>query len=474
VPVEPSDPLIRAFEARVREDPAAPLLASPSRRASRGDVDALARAAGVVLGASGVEPEARVVLCAPNGPGFLASFLALRRSGLVPILSDAGSAGSELVRAARRLGAAAVLRCATGWPSGPGAWQCDLVSGRDAVALPEGADLIKLTSGSSGDPRGVAARSESLLADDEAITASMGLRGWDRFLATLPFSHSYGFSSLMVPALVRGTLLVIPDDGGPWSPFAAAREFEATFFPSVPVWLDGLLRFSDPPPVPPTLRRVITAGAPLSAETSARFRERYGLRIQVFYGASEVGGICFDREGGAAERGTVGSPLEGVRVTIEDDEGAPAEGEGAVVVRSPGAGLGYVPGSDPRLRDAVFRSGDRAAWVGSEVALRGRRDDWINVGGKKVDPREVEVILGSLPGVEEVAVVGMPVRGGERVRAVIACAPGRLCHEEVRAWCRGRLAAHKLPRSVIFLERLPRNARGKLDREAMRSLGSAP
>ncbi len=332
--------------------------------------------------------------------------------------------------------------------------------------------MVKLTSGSTGAPRGIAAPSEALLADDDALTLTMGLSADDRLLTTIPLSHSYGLASLALPALVRGTLLVIPEAASVYDPFVTAARLGATVFPTVPAYLDALARMSDPPPRPESLRKVITAGAPLSAATSARFREIFGLPVHVFYGSSECGGICYDREGGAAERGTVGAPVEGVRITLEPMDDGPCGG-GRVVVESPAVSAGYLPEPDERLADGRFRAGDLAVWQEGELALRGRVDDLVNIKGKKVNPREVEAILAGLPGVDESVVLGVPVEGrGEILRAVVACRAGNLTTSEVVAWCRGHLSAHKVPRSVILLEALPRNARGKLDRAALLALGT--
>ena len=473
----PQDPILRAFERIVRHDPLAPLVASAERRATTGDVDALARAAGTVLGDGALAPGTIVGLAAANGPGFLASVVALRRAGLAVLLLDARTPDSEALRILGSLGAPALLRCPGGWPGGPRDWTLTRLEAAaaapPAAPAPPGTGFVKLTSGSTGTPRGIATTCEALMADDAALATSMGLRGAGRFLATVPLSHSYGLSSLAVPALVRGTLLAVPEEAGVYDPFVTAARLEATFYPAVPAYLDALVRMSDPPPRPDCLRLVITAGAPLAAATSARFRERFGAPVHVFYGSSECGGICYDREGGAAERGTVGAPVEGVRITLEPMDEGPCGG-GRVVVESPAVSAGYLPEPDERLMDGRFKAGDLAVWQAGELALRGRVDDLVNIKGKKVNPREVEAILAELPGVDEAVVLGVPVEGrGEILRAVVACRAGNLTTSEVVAWCRGHLSAHKVPRSVILLEALPRNARGKLDRAALLALGTA-
>src|SRR5205814_5343530 len=162
--------------------------------------------------------------------------------------------------------------------------------------------------------------------------------------------------------LVRGSPIVVPDGDGPLAPLAAAEAARATVWPSAPAYLQALLRLSQPPPWPSSLRLVVSASAPLPGETAAQFRARFGLPVHVFYGASECGGICYDRDGTAAERGTVGEPVEGVGVTVErvgEDgaEGAVQVGSpsgGIVEVESPAVALGYLPSPDPRLSDGRF------------------------------------------------------------------------------------------------------------------------
>ena len=514
------DPLVRAFERLAAARPAAPLVVSAGRRATAADLDAQARAAARALGDDPPRPGEPVALLAANGPAFLAGLVALLRAGAAPLLLDARAPGAERARVARELGAPRLLACARAWPEGPGDWHAgrqigvpavngscrprpggkggavieltsgaviELTSGA-VIELTSGAVIeltsgavIKLTSGSTGAPRGIVTPVEALLADDDALSATMGLSDRDRLLAAIPFSHSYGLSSLVVPALARGRTLVVPGEDGPFGPLAAAAAAGVTAFPTVPAYLAALLRLDEPPPLPPSLRLVLTAGAPLPAETSARFRARYGRPVHVFYGASECGGICYDREGDAAERGTVGAPVEGVRIELEasggaDGEGTAADGGGRVGVRSPAVAAGYLPRPDPSLAGGRFLTEDLAVWRGGELALVGRLDDVINVRGKKVNPREVERVLRGLAAVEDVAVFAAPAAGGgacePTVRAVIACAAGALTREAVLSWCRDRLADHKRPRSVVLVERLPRTERGKLDRAALDRLAA--
>jgi long-chain acyl-CoA synthetase len=289
----------------------------------------------------------------------------------------------------------------------------------------------------------------------------------------VPLSHSYGLSSLAMPALRRGNLLVFPEPGWPFAPLEAAAEWEVSFFPTTPAWLNVLLRVARLPAWPRSLRLTLSAGAHLDGETAARFRAAVGRPVHTFYGSSECGGICFDRDGGAAERGTVGAPIEGVRVALEPfEEGA---AEGIVTVVSPAVAAGYAPEAEPRLADGRFVTSDLGSWLGNEVALAGRVDDLINVRGKKVSPREVEDVVRRLAGVEEVAVVGVPQpgTGGHVVRAVVAGDPSVVRAATVIAHCRERLAPHKVPRSVVVVDRLPRNARGKLDRNALVAVAPA-
>ncbi|HET6899313.1 MAG TPA: class I adenylate-forming enzyme family protein [Vicinamibacteria bacterium] len=464
---EPST-LAAAFARMADQEPWAPLVVSSSRSTSRGEVAALARAAAEAVARS---PATHLVgLSAPNGPAFLAGVLALRQGGHGVLLLDPAAPLAERRRACAALGARAMLSCTQGWPIDSAEWVSAGIPDAPTSEVSRDVGFVKLTSGSTGAPRGVAATEAALLADEDALGRTMGLRAEDRILGAIPMSHSYGFSSVALPALRRGSIAVVPDEEGPLAPLRAASFASATVFPSAPAYLQALLKLSQPPAWPSSVRLVISASAPLPPDVAAQFHARFGRRVHVFYGASECGGICYDREGTAAQMGTVGEPVEGVRVRLEPLDGD-AE-EGLVTVESPAVALGYLPSGDERLGRGRFLSSDLGVFEGRALRLRGRVDGLINVKGKKVNPTEIECVLQRMPGVSEVVAFGVPSadKASDTVRAVIACPTGALGYDEVLAWCRAHLPEHKVPRSVVLVSAIPRTSRGKVSREELMAL----
>ena len=460
------DPFSNAFLALSAIEPGAAACVSPADVRTRGELSAQMQSSAAGLARAGVRSGTLVALCAPPGPAFVAAWLALRSLDACALLMDPGAAAPERERVLQHLGAGFSWSIGDGWDAAPLPGELE-ARGPASPACMQGISTLKLTSGSTGLPCGVAVRAEELLADGRNLVSTMGLTGADRMLCTIPFTHSYGFSVLPTPLCLLGACLILPEGE---DALEVASRFGATVLPSVPAWYQARLRLRSDWPA--SLRLHISAGAPLSADTAREFRQRTGRPIHAFYGSSECGGITFDRAGGAAERGTVGTPVDNVRVDLrpDPDDAAPACGAslGLVRVRSAAVASGYYradPARAGQLAAGQFYSEDLARFEGGELALRGRRSEWINVKGIKVDPREIEQVLAGMPGVREVAVVAgaLPGGRGEAVRAIIACEAQTLRYQEVVAWCRARLAAHKVPRSVVLVCELPRNDRGKLD-----------
>ncbi|MCE9609152.1 MAG: acyl--CoA ligase [Chthoniobacter sp.] len=383
--------------------------------------------------------------------------LALWHRRLVPLPLPDAMAATELEGTLATLGAAALVTLAGGQPhvqlraapTKPPAW---------AGPVP---DLLKLTSGTTSAPRAIRFRATQLLADAKHICAGMGLADDDLNFGVIPFAHSYGFSNLLTPLLTRGVRLVASDDRLPRAILDGLAATRATVFPGTPVFFQKLAELENRPLLP-ALRLCITAGAPLPAAAAERFAARFGLKIHVFYGSSECGGISYDAtEEPHYEDGFVGTPLPGVEVAAEGKIAGP------VTVRSAAVGDGYFPTTnDPALGGGRFVPGDLVRQSGRGLHLAGRTSDIINVAGRKLNPLEVEARLAACPGVTHAVVFGIPsaLRGEEPV----ACVAGsgleiadvlRFCHETLSAW--------QVPRDIWIVSEIPANERGKINRRAL-------
>src|ERR1700716_1654968 len=146
--------------------------------------------------------------------------------------------------------------------------------------------LLKLTSGTTAAPRAVRFRSEELLADCDQICRTMGVSDVDLNFGVIPVSHSYGFSNLLTPLIARGVPMVLSHDRLPRAVLVDFARTNATVFPGMPVFYQAFCEMENVPPLP-KLRLCISAGAPLPVATAKKFREKFGLLIHSFYGASE-------------------------------------------------------------------------------------------------------------------------------------------------------------------------------------------
>jgi acyl-coenzyme A synthetase/AMP-(fatty) acid ligase len=322
------------------------------------------------------------------------------------------------------------------------------------VAPPAGTALVKLTSGSTGEPVGVCLSEQALAHGISHIVEGMAIGPRDRVLVAIPLSHSYGFDNGVLSLLAHGTPLVLEPGYFPQSLLHALAAAEIDVFPAVPPLIRALAETDWPAGLP--LRTVLCAGAPLPVETSRRFQQRSGRFVHQFYGSTETGGITYERAPHEPEaEGSVGTPLPGVRLALDE--------AGAVSVDSE-ANFGGHLGRDAELRHRVVTTGDTAV-VGADGRLRltGRAADICNVGGRKIAAAALEEALRGATGVEELAVVGVedPVRG-DRIVAFLVAGP--------RAVDLSSLPCGLAPREVRLVAELPYTERGKLDRQRLREL----
>jgi long-chain acyl-CoA synthetase len=324
-------------------------------------------------------------------------------------------------------------------------------------------NLLKLTSGTTATPRAIRFRSEQLLADCNQICDTMGISDVDLNFGVIPISHSYGFSNLLMPLIARAVPMVISRDRTPRAILGDLARSNATVFPGMPVFYQAFCEMEHVPMLP-KLRLCISAGAPLPVATAKRFQEKFNLPIHSFYGASECGGICYDREAANQSEGFVGEAMNGVNLEMVDPQGSATQ----IRVRSAAVGDGYFPEPDEeKLGNGIFVPDDLLVRTGSGFKIVGRISDVINVAGKKVNPAEVEAHLLRCTGVRQVVVFGREsVLRNEEVAACVVAAPD-VSETDLLQFCRGALSSWQVPKRIFIVDSIPANERGKISRREL-------
>jgi len=328
--------------------------------------------------------------------------------------------------------------------------------------------IVVLTSGTTGTPKGAVRSEPRSLAPAAALLTRIPYRSRRVTLVAAPLFHTWGFANLQA-ATALGSTLLLQRRFDPATVLRALTEQSVDTLIAVPVMLARLLDAGAPPAPPPMLRIVAVSGSALPGPLATRFMDAFGDVLYNLYGSTEVSWATIATPAELrASPGTSGRPPRGTRLALLDAAGEPvAAGEtGRVFV---GNGLlfeGYTGGAEAKeQRDGLMATGDVGRLDADGLLhLAGRDDDMIVSGGENVFPREVEDVLAGEAEVAEVAVVGVDDEEfGQRLAAYVVLRTGAtLSEEEVRARVRGRLARFSVPRDVVFLDELPRNATGKV------------
>ncbi|MBA3960840.1 MAG: acyl--CoA ligase [Chthoniobacterales bacterium] len=320
--------------------------------------------------------------------------------------------------------------------------------------------LLKLTSGTTAAPRAIRFRSAQLVADARQICTTMEITEADLNFAVIPLSHSYGLSNLVTSLLVCGVPFAISGDRMPRAVLDDLARTEATVFPGMPLFYQA---FCEMPNVPslPKLRLCISAGAPLTRKIARNFKKKFGRAIHSFYGASECGGICYDRAVTDEREGFVGPAMDGAKISPNERGDGPTQ----IEVRSAAVGDGYFPEPEPaKLSAGVFRPDDLVEISAAGFRLAGRLSDVINVAGKKVNPAEVEAQLLSYEGVRQAVVFGRASASRNEEVAACVVADERTNETALLEFCRARLSGWQVPKRVFLVAELPVSERGKISR----------
>jgi acyl-CoA synthetase (AMP-forming)/AMP-acid ligase II len=288
----------------------------------------------------------------------------------------------------------------------------------------------------------------------------MDITDADLNFGLIPISHSYGFSNLLTPLLARGVPMVLSRDRTPRAVLVDLARAQATVFPGMPVLYQAFCEMENIPALP-KLRLCISAGAPLPIVVARKFQEKFKMPIHSFYGASECGGICYDRDGSNGIEGFVGQAMKEVDLEWVD-ETTPAS---QVRVRSAAVGDSYFPEADEiKLGRGVFIPDDLLTETTNGFRIVGRLSDVINVAGKKVNPAEVEAHLLRFGGVRQAVVFGREsaLRNEEIAACVVADVDVR--EADLLEFCRSHLSGWQAPKQIFIVDAIPVNERGKISR----------
>ena len=435
----------------------------------------VSRAAGLMI-AKGVEPGDRVALQAEKSPEAVMIYLAALKCGAVFLPLNPAYTAAEVAYFRTDAEPKLFITDAQGFLAE--------AEGAQPLARPiprTASDLAAIiyTSGTTGRSKGAMLSHGNLAANAVALHEIWGFSRADVLLHALPIFHVHGLFVAMHCAFLSGCPMI-------WLPKFSDAEVlaalpKATVMMGVPTFYTRLL--ANPAftrEAAGHMRLFISGSAPLLPSTFSEFERRTGLRILERYGMSEAVIITSNPLDGERIAGSVGYPLPGVELRIAGDAPSTASrspspasggGTGVIQIRGPSVFAGYwrnpAKTAEEFTADGWFVTGDVARRdIDGRVWISGRAKDLIISGGYNVYPKEIELVIDELPGVAESAVIGVPHPDfGEGVVAVVI---GEGEEAALIAAARRQLAPYKAPKRVVFVDDLPRNAMGKVQKNQLR------
>ena len=452
---------------------------------------------------SGIAVGDRVALYLPNVPEFAVAYYAAQKLGAVPVsinailkteevrylLNDSGAVAvltmSELTRYVPADCAALRLRIVVDEAVMPAGWVAlgDLL-GRGSESFDsvqrasEDVAALLYSSGTTGFPKGVALTQHNIHSNIGLPPESRysDYRPGDRLATFLPLFHVYGQNYIMNAAILAGATIVLFPRFIPDIVLRAIGDERITHFFAVPTIYIGLLNMDLSPYDLSSLRYEMSAAATMPEEISRRWAERFGRRVYEGYGLTECSPFSCYNDSEEHRFGSVGRAIEGFELKIfdESDHELPFGEQGEIVIRGDGVMQGYwnrPEESKVALRGGWLHTGDVGRMdQDGYVYITDRVKDMINVSGFKVWPAEVEQYLYKMPGIQEVAVYGVPaVPQGEQVAAAVVLKPGAtVSADDIIAYCRENIAAYKVPARIDLVAELPKSASGKILKRILR------
>lgn len=474
-----SNPLVDLLLAAAHRRPGAPLLRTLDGVTwTHGDLDRISGQLASALVARGIQPGGRIAVQTPKTPWVIALHVAAARAGGVYLPLNDAYTDHEIADLLADAEPALVVR----------ARQADghlhttldeLVAEAEALDsafadVERGDDdpaSMLYTSGTTGRPKGAVMSHRNLVFSVETLRDAWGFTSDDRLVHILPLYHTHGLFVAVHCVLAAGASMTLVDRFDP--AIVAAQVPDATVLMGVPTHYTRLLAEPSFTAHATEGMRLFTSGsAPMPVSTHHEFLARTGHTIVERYGMTETCMLTSNPLHGERKPGTVGPPLPGVGVRVAGS----GNGPGSVEVSGPNVFSGYW--NRPWLRateftdDGWFITGDLGRFDDDGyLELVGRSKDLVITGGLNVYPKEVELVLDQLDGVDESAVIGVADPDfGEAVIAVIVAVPGaELDPDRLGGEARRQLAAFKVPKRFEFVDELPRNPMGKIEKARLRS-----
>jgi fatty-acyl-CoA synthase len=341
--------------------------------------------------------------------------------------------------------------------------------------------LVLLSSGTTGAPKGARRSKPKAMTTAAAVISKIPLRAHESTMIASPIFHGLGFLQASL-ALGLGSTMVLRRRFEPAATLAAVERHRCTGLVLVPVMLQRILdlpREAIDAYDLTSLRIIVVAGSNLSADLGRRALDRFGDVVYNLYGSTEVAWATIATPADLrASPGCAGRPPLGTTVRLYDDEGRAIHrcGErGRIFVGSGMPFEGYTGGETKLMIDGLMSTGDVGHFdEGGRLFVDGREDAMIVSGGENVFPDEIEDCLSRHDAIAEAAVVGVAdPEFGHRLRAFVVSEPGRsVTEEDLKQYVKRNLASYKVPRDVVFLDALPRNATGKVLKRALGESGT--
>ncbi len=496
--------IVEVFQKTVQRFPQKPMIVFRHEPYSFEKMDDLSGRLAGGLASIGVRQGDVVSIGIPNGPEVVVSFLAAARLGaiVVPLnimlkrkelayvfkecpvkAAITFQAHAEIMGQLDQQGIQTPIPVVVGACGSTGGVSYATLLGQDPPSVPlervkaDDIFLTVYTSGTTGEPKGVMLTHGNALSVAHSVADVQHRTENDRGLCFFPLTHITGIVNFIVDSLTIGATIVLQERFDVDDYLENFGRYQCTVMGAVTPVFQAVL--TSPRLIDTDfsrLRLITSGGASLPVELYQRLKDRFGVPILEMYGMTENAATLTSNPMELQKKGSVGIPLPGMslRMVDEADQDLPSGEVGEILARGPGIMRGYYNKpkfTEKALRGGWYHTGDLGR-VDEDgfLYIVDRKDDMINTGAFKIYPREVEEVLYTHPAVQDCVVVGVPEErlGQVPIAFVVPVQDARITADDLKAFCRDRIANYKVPRRFHFVAELPRTAQGKVIRRLLK------